>query len=116
MSVLPTKAPTFKVYRGDDFMKEFIFKDPATNQPLNLETEGWGTWEAKWRPHLDSVEYIDFLVDETEKQSGVISISLSPEKTRLLKDGVWDLQSSNSTIIKTWVFGKIEVLKDVTHD
>lgn len=115
MSNLPLKVPTLKLYRGDSFFQSFVFKDSETGEVRNLSEEGWSDWTAQWRPNIDSDNFTLFSVDANQASTGVISIELTPEQTSSLQNGVWDLQGTQGTTIKTWLSGKLELTKDVTH-
>lgn len=115
MSNLPIKVPTLKLYRGDSFFQSFVFKNASTGVVRDLVSEGWSDWTAQWRPNIDSNNYVNFTVDALQANVGLISIELTPEQTTALRNGVWDLQAIQNGIVKTWLAGKLELTKDVTH-
>lgn len=112
----PVTVPNIKVYQGDTFTASYIFNDPTTDLPINLVSEGWGTWTAQWRPTATSTEYVNFTVDATYASTGRIIVRANPTATRNIKDGVWDLQAiRNTTEVRTWLRGRVEGYGDVTR-
>lgn len=111
----PVTVPNIKVYQGDTFTASYIFNDATTNLPLNLVTEGWTSWSAQWRPSSPSTESVTFVVDATYASTGRIIVTAPPTSTRLVKDGVWDLQATRGSEVKTWIRGRVEGIGDVTR-
>lgn len=111
----PVTVPNIKVYQGDTFTASYIFNDATTDLPLDLVDEGWTTWTAQWRPSSPSTEVVNFTVDSTYAADGRIIVTAAPASTRLVKDGVWDLQSTRGSEVKTWIRGRVEGIGDVTR-
>lgn len=112
---LPAVVPTIKVYQGDTYTASYVFNSTTTDLPLDLDEEGWGSWAAQWRPSSPSTEYVAFVVDDTYASEGRIIVTAPPASTRLIKDGVWDLQSTRGSEVKTWIRGRVEGIGDVTR-
>jgi hypothetical protein len=112
----PVIIPNIKVYQGDTFTASYVFNDKTTGLPINLVTAGWASWTAQWRPSSTSTDVVNFTVDATYASTGRIIVTATPVNTRLVKDGVWDLQATQSgTVVRTWIRGRVEGIGDVTR-
>ena len=111
----PVTVPNIKVYQGDTFTASYVFKNKTTGVSLDLVDEGWSNWVAQWRPSGPSSEVVSFVVDDTYASDGRIIVTAPPTSTRLVKDGVWDLQATRDSEVKTWVRGRVEGIGDVTR-
>jgi hypothetical protein len=113
---MATEVPVVAIYSGDTAIwPTYTFTDDS-QQPRNLVAEGWGSWEAQWRPKADADTEITLVVDDSNAASGVIKISSGPVNTALMGgNGVWDLQAVNGGTVKTWVRGKTKWTEDVTR-
>jgi hypothetical protein len=112
----PVIIPNIKVYQGDTFTASYVFNDKTTGLPINLVAAGWASWIAQWRPTEASTEVVNFTVDATYASTGRIIVTASTVNTRLIKDGIWDLQATQSgTVVRTWIRGRVESIGDVTR-
>lgn len=111
-----TTVPTITLYGGDTAIwPTYTFTD-GQGHPRNLVTEGWGSWEAQWRPRAESSSSVHLSVDASNAANGVIKISCSAVDTgSMLTGGIWDLQATNGSTVKTWLRGKTKLVRDVTH-
>lgn len=112
----PIQVPDIPVYRGDSVSMSYILKEGEPPAAINLVESGWDNWSAQWRPFVNSPKYVDFLVDMSGAELGRITLSLTPEQTASLGNGVWDLQAHRSGEVRTWISGGIVFQKDVTDD
>lgn len=115
MANFPVGVPTLEIYRGDSFSQSYVLKDAVTGDPRDLSAEGWSGWIAQWRPFVDSDETVDFTVDVSDVAEGRVGIALSAAQTAGLRRGVWDLQASQGSVVRTWLSGNVDFVKDVTH-
>lgn len=115
MANFPVSVPTLEVYRGDSFSQSFVFKDATTGAVRNLVSEGWGSWVAQWRPFVGSAELVAFAVDTTQASTGRVGVALTAVQTAGLRRGVWDLQASQGSVVRTWLAGDVSFSEDVTR-
>jgi hypothetical protein len=110
------EVPTVEIYAGDTAIwPVYTFKDDDGN-PRNLVQEGWGSWEAQWRPKADSDMLINLVIDDSQANVGIIKVVAGSTKTvQMGGNGVWDLQAVNGSTVKTWVRGKTKWIQDVTR-
>lgn len=110
---IPTPVP---VYAGDTaYWPPYTFTS-AVDTPIDLVATGWTNWVAQWRPTPDSDTVLTLDVDDTLASSGTIVIGADAGTTAAMGSaGVWDLQSENGEVVRTWVRGKTSYQKDVTR-
>jgi len=80
------------------------------------------TWEAQVRASLDEPDTIiaTFTVDDADAAAGVLLLTLpATESANLITVGgratyYWDLQATESGVVKTWFAGQLKVSGDVT--
>jgi hypothetical protein len=102
------------VYAGDSFSQTFEFLDDG--EAIDLVVEGWSNWIAQYRKTPKSVDFVEFVVDDSAADEGVITISLTPQQARELGDsGVFDLQATQNGTIRTWLKGSIDWSLDVSR-
>jgi hypothetical protein len=113
----PITVPEWKIYQGDTFSVEYVFKNETTGLPINLVTQGWASWTCQWRPYRDSENYLNLTVSSTNAATGVIAISAEPDITsQMTVDGVWDLQAvSTSGTVCTFLTSTAPTTEDVTR-
>ena len=109
----PTNVGTLSVYAGDTFSQTFTFKED--DEAINLVTAGWTSWTAQYRRNPDSTTAVSFAVDTTDAATGEITISLTATQTGTLEAGVFDLQATQGSVVRTWVRGGLNVTRDVTR-
>jgi len=111
----PNAAPELMIYAGDTFSQQFVFLD-SEGEPIDLDDAGWDNWEAQYRETRYSTEHIAFTVDSSAADEGEITISLTAEETATIHErGVWDLQATNGSTVRTFVTSFVYVEKDVTR-
>jgi hypothetical protein len=112
----PNAAPELMIYAGDTFAQQFIFLDATTGEPIDLDEAGWDNWEAQYRESRYDRDHVAFSVDASAADEGAITISLTAEETATIHErGVWDLQATNGTTVRTFVTSFVYVEKDVTR-
>jgi hypothetical protein len=112
----PVSVPDITMYAGDTFVSpSYIMKTGSPLAPINLVTEGWTNWTAQWRTNQVDPNYIAFTVDTTQASSGVISFTATATQSRSFWNGVWDVQATNGTEVRTWIRGKLNYVEDVTR-
>lgn len=109
----PTNVGTLSVYAGDTFSQTFTFKEDDV--AIDLVDAGWGSWTAQYRKNASSTTAVSFAVDASSAASGQITITLSAAQTATLESGVFDLQATQGSVVRTWVAGGLNVRKDVTR-
>lgn len=111
----PVAVPDVLIYAGDTYEQTYTFKDTA-GDPIDLDAEGWHTWKAQVRPSRDSLDYVDFHVDHSDADQGVIVVSMTAANTSTLSgSGVWDLRAKHSSTIRTFITSRVEITEAVTH-
>jgi hypothetical protein len=100
--------------KGDSFRLELTFKDEA-GVVINLT--GY-TWKLDVRETDTSASAIieDSLFTYSGTNLGVLTITATPVTMAGIDGGlyVYDLQSTNSGVVKTWLYGIFKVNEDVT--
>jgi hypothetical protein len=100
--------------KGDTFNLEITFKDPAGTA---LDLTGY-TWKLDVRETDTSVSAIieDDAFSYSGTNDGVLTILASASIMAAVEGGlyVYDLQSSNTGNVKTWMYGIFKVNEDVT--
>ena len=109
----PTNVGTLSVYAGDTFSQTFTFKEDGS--AIDLVDAGWSSWTAQYRKNANSTTAVSFTVDASAAATGQITISLSAAQTATLDSGVFDLQATQGSVVRTWVTGGINWSKDVTR-
>lgn len=109
----PTNVGTLSVYAGDTFSQTFTFKEDDV--AIDLVDAGWSSWTAQYRKNASSTTAVSFAVDASSAASGQITITLSAAQTASLESGVFDLQATQGSVVRTWVAGGLNVRKDVTR-
>lgn len=108
---MPAKR-NLKVYRDDDYVHRITFQ----NQDLTAKDVSGYTFLAQLQVGVDA---IDFDVDESEADDGIITLSLERDVTLELPVGAhrWDLQATliASDFQETWLKGSVLVSGDVTR-
>ena len=109
----PTNVGTLSVYAGDTFSQTFTFKED--DEAIDLVEAGWSAWTAQYRKNANSTTAVSFTVDASVAVNGQITISLSAAQTANLDSGVFDLQATQGSLVRTWLTGGISWFKDVTR-
>lgn len=113
---MPVQVPTVSVYAGDTVdWPTYTFRN-ASNQPRDLNAEGWTNWAAQWRTRPESVTALTLDVDDSKADEGIITIKASAAVTAAMEAaGVWDLQATKGGVVHTFLAGKTKYTKDVTR-
>lgn len=112
----PATVPALQIYAGDTYTQEYVFKDATTNDPIDLDAEGWTDWAAQYRHIRDDVQAYSFTVDASQADIGVIVVNMDKDTTKKLETaGVWDLQAVNGATLRTFITSQVQVVKDVTR-
>jgi hypothetical protein len=113
------------IYQGDDFDRDFLVEEIVEDEQVPVDFTGHDI-QAFVRTHQSAPRVIGVFniswpqdgEDEEGRTSGVFNASLDSATTsRLPKDCVYDIQSTDLATgrTKTWVYGKIRVIKQVTR-
>lgn len=106
----PIAAPDWNIYAGDTFSQSYVFKTDGT--AINLSSQGWSSWVAKWQPYQGTG--ITLTVDASQASTGTIVITATPTQTEAMNGpGLWDLQASQGSTVRTWIRGKSQFIQDV---
>jgi hypothetical protein len=112
----PISVPDITMYAGDTFTSpSYTMESGSPLAPINLVTAGWTNWICQWRANQTDSNYVAFTVDSSQAASGIISFTATAAQTRSMWNGVWDLQATNGSTIRTWIRGKLIYVEDVTR-
>ena len=107
----PVVVPDWAMYSGDTFSQTYVLKSDGT--AINLVTQGWTSWVAKWKPYVGST-VVTLTVDTTSAASGQITITATSAQTAAMDGpGLWDVQATNGSTVRTWLRGKTSFIQDV---
>lgn len=102
--------------KGDTFSLEFTFSDESGN-PINLDSYSW-----KMDVKETDTSSGDIIADNSftyagDAGAGKLTITASATTMAGVSGGiyVYDLQSTASGVVKTWVFGLFKVNEDVSE-
>ena len=111
----PVELDARPVYRGDSVSWPFtIWADVVGGSPRDLSE--WSGWVCQWRPYPDSVNVIDLTV-VVVPLLGMVTVTVSTEQSLSMgRSGVFDLQSSGPTGVRTWVSSSTDYQKDVSRN
>jgi len=111
----PFIVPDVPVYAGDTLtFPPYTFTEDGV--VIDLVAEGWGSWQSKWRVTPDAATAITLTVDDSAADEGVIQITATgTQATEMAQSGVFDLQATNSGVVRTWVRGNTSWQNDVTR-
>lgn len=111
----PTEAPLVRVYAGDDaeLVRYQLFQaDGVTPRDLT----GYTNWIAQWRTSADSTTFLPLTVDTTNLAIGKFVVAAPNTTTAAMTgDGVWDVEATGPEGIRTFVFGRTSLRRDVTR-
>jgi hypothetical protein len=113
------------IYQGDDFDRDFLVEEILDGEQVPADFT-YHTVSAFVRSHTTSPRVIavfDILwpsdgEDSEDRSLGIFNASLSSALTsKLPKDCVYDIQSTDTVTgkTKTWVYGRIRVIRQVTR-
>ncbi len=113
-------APVFvtpvSVYGGDNLRLEYRFKTGTGANDPGVDLSAW-TFTAQWRPNRNSDAAIDFTVDQSNKDEGIIVLTMSGADTEAMgAGGIFDLHGVNGSEVRTFLQGKTTWTQDVTRD
>ena len=101
--------------KGDTFTLEFTFSDDA-GDAINLTGYAW-KMDVKETDTSSSDIIADNSFSYTGTSAGVLTITASAAVMAAVSGGlyVYDLQSTNSGVVKTWVYGIFKINEDVSE-
>jgi hypothetical protein len=112
------------IYQGDDFDRDFLVEEIVDGEQVPVDFTGHEIM-ALVRTHQSSPRVIGVFDiewpydgEEEGRSAGHFNASLdSPTTASLPRECVYDIQSTDLATgkTKTWVYGKIRVIKQVTH-
>ncbi len=100
------------MYQGDTWSRTIVIEDDGS--PMDLT--GY-TVEVQLRPRPGGMLAVDVTVDDTDFDTGVVVLSLTPEQTGALTEDRyhWDFQWTDpSGAVETLFYGVVAVTKEVT--
>lgn len=105
------------IYRGDTFSLTVTFKTETlvanVLDPVDLTG---ATARAQIRPTADSDEVLAEFDCEVDGPTGTVTVTLTPEQTTDLVNGLWDLQLTfSSGVVRTFLKGSVTTLKEITR-
>jgi len=114
-----------EIYQGDDFDRDFLVEEIVDDEQVPVDFTSHEI-KAFVRTHQSSPRVIGVFdiswpqdgEDEEDRTSGMFNASLDSATTsRLPKDCVYDIQSTDFMTgrTKTWVYGRIRVIRQVTR-
>ena len=99
-------------YQGDTLQLTFNFTD-ANDVPVVLPTTGW---RAQIRQTAASETILaSFTIDSTDAATGVLVLTLAAAASESLTGGIWDLESSDGGVVRTYLRGTVRFEVDVTR-
>lgn len=108
----PVTVPDWAIYGGDTFSQTYQIKDSTTGNPINLSA--WGSWVATWRPY-QGADVVTLTVTTSNLSTGFFTITASDTQTRFMDGpGMWDVQATNSSVVRTWLRGKTDFTAEVS--
>ena len=109
----PIVIAPVEMYAGDDLViAAFTLKENTV--PVDFST--W-TLLCQWRKRASDTDAIALTVDTTDAATGRLVVSVSAAQTRLMgQSGVWDLQGTKGSIVRTFVRGSTTYIGDVTRN
>jgi hypothetical protein len=112
------------IYQGDDFDRDFLIEEIVDEEQVPVDFTNHSI-RALVRSHPSSPRVIGvfdihwpFDGEEVDYTSGLFNAYLSSAQTsRLPVNCVYDIQSTDTQTgrTKTWVYGKIRVIREVTR-
>ena len=99
------------LYRGDSFTQAFTFTQGGV--PLVLPASGW-LCQVRASTSSDAVSGT-FAVDSSGAGSGVVVISVTAAESAVFSPGVYDLQLTDGSAVRTYLRGMVTVTKDVSR-
>jgi hypothetical protein len=117
---LPGDYP-LTLYRGDTRVLSLAFTEDDGTTAVDLSGK---TWRAEVRETVDSAAVLlTWTVDDSDAATGILVLTLPatqwddsdiPDTTPTTK-WAWDLESTQSGVVRTWLKGKVKVLGDVSR-
>jgi hypothetical protein len=114
------------IYQGDDFDRDFLVEEIVDDEQVPVDFTNHEI-RALVRTHQSAPRVIGVFdinwpsdgEDQEDRLSGTFNASLNSSTTaRLPRSCVYDIQSTDvfTGKTKTWVYGRIRVIKQVTRD
>lgn len=82
---MPAVIEPESLYAGDSWSRSFEVRrptagDPSVTEPMPFVSEGWGGWEAQWRPRASAADgAITLTVDASQAENGLLTLSAPTE-------------------------------------
>lgn len=108
----PPNVGDVSIYAGDTVVFPAYRFRGSGGEPLDLSD--W-TWRAQWRKDRKSQTAVTLVVDDSQSGEGLIQISVPSSTSSNLGSGVWDLEGTNGSTVKTWAQGTTTFTTDVTR-
>ena len=112
---MPATVSTVPVYAGDNLYLQYNFLDALPPAGVGVDLSAW-TFTAQWRTTRNSESYIDFTVDESNKATGVIVLTMTGLQTESMScNGFFDLNGVDGSEVRTFLQGTTSWTQDVTR-
>lgn len=112
----PATVSDIPIYAGDSVYLEYRFKESTAPGADPVDLSAW-TFSAKWRRTRSAEEFVSFTVDQSNKATGVIILTLTSAQAQALgSDGFMDLRGVNGSIERTFLQARTVWTQDVTRD
>jgi hypothetical protein len=103
---MPATVADKSVYSGETLSWEFRFRTEPSPAGSPSDLSAW-TFTAQWRSERDAENALDFAVDQTNKATGVIILTMTSEQTEAMAGGgYFDLDGYNGTDLVTFLQGR----------
>ena len=109
----PIAIPSSEVYAGDDLViAAFTLKEDG----VAVDFTEWSLL-CQWRKRASDTASIVLAVDKTDAATGRLVISATAAQTRAMgQSGVWDLEGTQGSTVRTFVRGSTTYMGDVTRN
>ena len=117
---LPGDYP-LTLYRGDTRVLSLAFTEDDGETAVDLSGK---TWRAEVRETVDSsAVLLTWTVDTTDAVDGILVLTLPATQwadadipaADIAVKWAWDLESTQSGVVRTWLKGKVKVIGDVSR-
>ena len=102
----------WEIYAGDLAVLTLEFND---EDGVHVDVSGYEDWRCQWRRRVGDLSAVEVTVDASAAADGVVQLILSPEQTRLVSEGVFDVQVSYEGDPHTLIRGETRWMEDVTR-
>lgn len=102
----------WEIYAGDLSVLTLEFTDEDGN-PVDISS--YENWRCQWRPKTSDIVAVNIEIDSSAASDGVVQLILTPEMTRQVNNGVFDLQVTMDGDPHTILRGGTRWMEDVTR-